>query len=341
MKISIIMPVYNAEKYLDESISSVLLQAYSSWELIIVDDGSTDSSGIICDSFSEKHPSQIKVIHKENEGQFLSRKCGVENASGDYIGFLDADDILDKDYMKDLSEALAANNYPDVICFGFSRFNENGITKQYNLPADSCLYDTEEKRKELYLQIIDGKLTGSLCSKLLSRKLLLKNFNKSDSVCNSRFGEDAYQSFTALGNAQSILFVNKSYYFYRENPAGASEGFERKDFDYFNTRYVFELLLNFLPQWGLDDTETKKKVYARNFNETVYYILRYLRESKSIKRKADVVKYNWNTYLLDNFNELIIDNPYVRHSYLPVWQDLSNHKTTKIMCKEFTRKIRG
>lgn len=340
MKISIVMPVYNSEKYLEESINSVINQTSKNWELVIIDDGSTDRSAEICDAFAEKYEN-ISVYHKHNEGQFLSRKLGIEKATGKHVGFLDSDDVLDKDYVQDLTEALITNNYPDVICFAFSRFNENGITKQYNLPADSCLYDTEKKRKELYLQIIDGKLTGSLWSKLLSRDLLMKNFNKSESVCNSRFGEDAYQSFSAIGNAQTILFANKSLYLYRENPAGASEGFERKDFDYFNTRYVFELLLNFLPQWGLDDTETKKKLYARNFNETVYYILRYLRESKSIKRKADVIKYNWNTYLLDNFNELIIDNPYVRHSYLPVWQDLSDHKTTKIMCKEFTRKIRG
>lgn len=338
MKISIVMPVYNSEKYLEESINSVINQTSKNWELVIIDDGSTDRSAKICDAFAEKYEN-ISVYHKHNEGQFLSRKMGIEKATGEYVGFLDSDDILDKDYVQDLTESLIVNNYPGVICFAFSRFDKNEITKQYNLPEDSCLYDTEEKRKELHLQIIDGKLTGSLCSKFLSRELLLKSFNMSESVCNSRFGEDAYQSFSAIGNAQSILFVNKSYYFYRENPAGASEGFDRKDYDYFNTKYVFELLLNFLSQWGLDDIETKKKLYARNFNETIYYFLRYLRESKSFKRKIDLIKFDWQVYMLDDYNDYISENSFVRKSYISIWQDICKKNVIGIFIRELLRKF--
>ena len=100
--ISIVVPVYNAEKYLDRSIGSVISQTNSDWELILVNDGSLDNSGEICEKYSSKYEN-IKVLHKKNEGQLIARQLGIDNSSGDYIGFLDADDELDKNYVEDLS----------------------------------------------------------------------------------------------------------------------------------------------------------------------------------------------------------------------------------------------
>lgn len=341
MKISIIMPVYNTEKYLDESINSVISQSLSEWELVIVNDGSTDNSAAICDSFAQKYPSQIKVIHKKNEGQFLSRKIGIENATGEYIGFLDSDDILDQNYISELIAELKTKEYPDVVCFGFCRFNDNGITKQYNLPEKNCLYNDCDKRKELYLQIIDGKLTGSLCSKLLSREVLLQNFNLADSVCKSRYGEDAYQSFSAIGVAQSICFFDKCLYYYRENSAGASEGFERKDYGYFSTKYVCELLLDFLPQWEMNDELTKKRLYARNFNETVNYMLKYYRAAKTMKRRHEIVSYDWENYLIAEVLCGIENNEFVRQAYLKVWKAFEKNAHLEIFIREKLKKIIG
>ena len=95
MKISIVVPVYNCEKYVGDCIESVINQSNDNWELILVNDGSTDKSAEICNSYAEKYRQKIFAFHKENEGQFLTRKFGILKCTGDYVGFLDADDLLD------------------------------------------------------------------------------------------------------------------------------------------------------------------------------------------------------------------------------------------------------
>ena len=96
MYFSIIVPVYNVEKYLRECIDSILCQTFTDFELILVDDGSKDESGKICDEYAEKD-NRIKVIHKENGGQSTARNCGVKESSGKYIVFLDSDDFISED----------------------------------------------------------------------------------------------------------------------------------------------------------------------------------------------------------------------------------------------------
>ena len=97
--VSIIMPVYQAEKFLCDTINSVLAQTYSNWELILVDDGSTDSSGEICDTYARKD-NRIKVVHQLNAGQASARNSGMDLAKGDYIGFLDNDDFYYPDTVR-------------------------------------------------------------------------------------------------------------------------------------------------------------------------------------------------------------------------------------------------
>ena len=93
MKLSIIIPIYNVERYLEETINSVLKQTFTDFELILVDDGSTDNSGKICDKYAQKD-SRVKVIHKPNGGVSSARNAGVDNATGEFIGFVDSDDII-------------------------------------------------------------------------------------------------------------------------------------------------------------------------------------------------------------------------------------------------------
>ena len=117
MKLSIIIPVYNTEKYLHRCVDSVLQQNMSDYELILVDDGSTDGSGKICDEYKEKD-SRVKVIHTQNQGVSKARNTGLELSSGEYIGFVDADDYIDADMYEKLIEASIDSN-ADVCCCGY------------------------------------------------------------------------------------------------------------------------------------------------------------------------------------------------------------------------------
>lgn len=122
--ISVIIPVYNVEKYLHECVDSVLRQTYKNLEIILVDDGSTDSSGKICDEYAEKD-NRIIVIHKKNEGPSKTRNAGLERATGKYIYFLDSDDYIENNALELLFN-IAESNQADLVFFDARSFSDNG-----------------------------------------------------------------------------------------------------------------------------------------------------------------------------------------------------------------------
>ena len=114
-KISIIVPVFNVENYLHRCIDSILVQTFKDFEVILVDDGSKDNSGKICDKFCEEN-SNMKVIHKKNEGLISARRIALEMSSGDYCVFCDSDDFLEKNALEELHNVISSKN-PDLIIY--------------------------------------------------------------------------------------------------------------------------------------------------------------------------------------------------------------------------------
>ena len=129
-KISIIVPVYNVEKYLEKCVRSILAQTFTDFELILVDDGSPDSSGAMCDQFAEQD-QRVKVIHKENGGLSDARNAGIEIATGEYLGFVDSDDYI----ADDMYELLYTNIVKDAdlsICGIYDVYEERANCKKFN-----------------------------------------------------------------------------------------------------------------------------------------------------------------------------------------------------------------
>ncbi len=340
MKISIVVPVYNAEKYLSECIESVISQTADNWELILVNDGSTDSSGEICNSYAKKYGEKIFAFHKNNEGQFLTRKYGIMKCTGDYVGFLDADDLLEADYVKTLSRSAEVFGYPDAVCFGFVQFG--GKEEKETKIADAAAhYKTAEERKTVYTQIIGGNLSGSLCSKIFKREIITANIPDESIVCSKRYAEDAYHSFDALAKSGSVLLLPNVLYRYRSNEQGFSQGFDSRDPDYFNSKYLYELLEGNLPIMGLDDAETRAALYNRNFNETAYYMLKYYRAAKTKERKKEIIDFDWSTYLLEGTLEHIKNPSNCKKTYLNVWNAFRKKKYFEIAFRERFKKYIG
>lgn len=129
-KISIIVPIYNVEKYIKECIDSILRQSFYDYELILVDDGSTDSCPQICDAFA-KQDKKIKVIHKPNEGLVSAWKKGLEFVKGEFVCFIDGDDFIDDDYLQTLINALQVD--VDLVCMNCRRYFPNGRTEKYSI----------------------------------------------------------------------------------------------------------------------------------------------------------------------------------------------------------------
>ena len=169
--ISIIVPVYNIEDYLPRCIESVLNQTYSNLELILVDDGSKDKSGEICDEYCKKD-ERIRVIHKENGGSSSARNAGINVAKGKYLGFVDSDDYIEKDMYERMVEAIASTGC-NIIQVARDEKDEDGnrLPDICEMPETQIQYSSEEFMRELLLH----KGDCSFCTKLLKRDLFNEN----------------------------------------------------------------------------------------------------------------------------------------------------------------------
>lgn len=163
--ISIIVPVYNVEKYLRRCVNSILKQSYANIEVILVDDGSIDQSGFICDSYKEID-SRVVVIHKENGGLSSARNAGLDKSTGDYIGFIDSDDWIATSMYSDLLNALSSND--NISTTLSSRYTENDDF----INQDSYWEEQEIKMKEFFGKVLVSNADCSVCTKLFPREII-------------------------------------------------------------------------------------------------------------------------------------------------------------------------
>lgn len=215
-KISVIVPVYNVEEFLPRCVESVLCQTYDNYEMILVDDGSTDSSSDICDLYAQKN-DKIKVYHKPNSGLADARNFGLEHSVGDYVLFLDSDDFYTDENM--FFSLLDNIGDADVLCFNYVR--HSGKNKVSVLPK------TEAGRVENILNqnISPSVFTSSACMKLVKRKILHENqigFDK------GIYGEDIAWSAKLLACTENIFYTGKVYYAYRVRPGSITKSVSLK-----------------------------------------------------------------------------------------------------------------
>ena len=176
--ISIIVPVYNVEKYLNRCIESVLKQKYSKFEILLIDDGSNDNSGIICDDYAERD-SRIRVIHKKNEGQGVARNVALDLAEGDYILFVDSDDYLVDNALETIVSILVPDI--DLVLFDIVIDNQIRIRESHLLGLNQRL----GKEELLYLYFNNRIFTGPVCK--LFRKEILTSIRFPNLRCNEDF----------------------------------------------------------------------------------------------------------------------------------------------------------
>ncbi len=153
-RLSIIVPVYNVEKYLDRCVTSIRNQAFLDWELILVDDGSQDKSPLMCDGFA-KEDQRIRVIHKENGGLSSARNTGLKEAKGEYVGFVDSDDTINKDMYTKMIEIADITNV-DFLMSDYIRIPSDGSSYLKTLSIRGGLYTKEDIQKDIYPSLIMG-----------------------------------------------------------------------------------------------------------------------------------------------------------------------------------------
>ncbi len=209
-KISIIVPIYNAENYLRQCINSILEQTYSNLEIILVDDGAEDKSGEICDEL-EKTDDRIKVIHVENGGVSRARNIGLENATGEYIMFIDADDFYEKNSCEILYNTITQND-ADFVVGNYINTTANG--EKWEDPIFS-----QQSYDNFWLSVNDHKKSFYVMNSVVWNKIFKREFIEKN---NFRFkdgmiAEDAIFSISCYFNSDKAYYTNEVVYNYRQN----------------------------------------------------------------------------------------------------------------------------
>lgn len=212
MIISIIMPVYNNEGYLSDSINSVLRQRSKAWELIIVNDGSTDCTGKICDEYAKKD-NRIKVIHTQNYGPADARNIGIQNANGKYCIFLDSDDQLDSEAISALSFAVIIEDF-EIVFYGYSHNIDTGQNKWKSIEHSLApqKYYTNKEFKEIYSELSTQGFTHPAWN-----KMFLTSFLKDHLILFPSgifISEDYIFNLTAYSLAERVLILEEVLYHY-------------------------------------------------------------------------------------------------------------------------------
>jgi len=213
IKFSIMIPVYNVEKYLHECLNSVIMQSYKNKEIILVDDGSTDSSGSICDEYSQKYDF-ITVIHQENMGQYMTRKKALKHATGDYCLYMDSDDFWDYDLLTKVKSVIDETAC-DVVIFDRRDIYENEI-REVKLNFENGFVFEKEKKQILYDLFVEGEQLNSLVFKAF-KKELLSSENENEVFSGKGLGEDAFESASLIINAEKVVYLSECLYNYRRN----------------------------------------------------------------------------------------------------------------------------
>ena len=287
VKFSIIIPVYNVKKYLSECINSVLSQTYDDYEIILVDDGSTDGSSKLCDEY-QNQDSRIKTIHKENGGLSSARNCGIQLAKGVYILFLDSDDFWnDKNALSTIAEMT--NRNVDLVCFGYREYvdgqGDNGVGIDF-YEFDLQLTDKDAVLKEM---ISKGVYVSSAWCKAVKRSVIIDNKLMFVEGITS---EDVDWSARLLKCINNVAVFPESFYCYRQRNSSIVHNIK-----YENVEILTDNIIRCV-ELGKDIPEGRTK--ALYYNYVSYQFITFLKltllcedDSRNIKLRKKMKHYQW------------------------------------------------
>lgn len=282
--VSIIVPIYKVEEYLDKCVESLVNQTYTDLEIILVDDGSPDNSPKICDAWVEKD-ERIKVIHKQNGGISDARNEGMKAATGKYIAFVDSDDWVENNYIEYLYRALKESNSDISVC-GVKMKWENGDEKRFTKKGNYVL-DNAEAFKNI---ITEKNINQVVWNKLYKYELI-----KDIKFEVGKIHEDVFWSYQAVAKASKVAIIEDQLYIYRQRQQSImSDGLSLKSLNAIEAKSE---ILKFVKQNYPDLTVIAKKSMLYN---CMYLMQRLLREKIKEKAQAKELKEKLNKYYKDN-----------------------------------------
>lgn len=247
IKLSIIIPIYNAEKYLERCIDSILLQSFQDFELILVNDGSTDRSRFICESYAQRD-NRVILINKPNGGSSSAKNIGLSHARGQYIEFVDADDYLDKEYIEHLW--TGCDEYDADVCIGnvsFTKIRNSDIKSKKHVEMKRG-YFTLKDFLMFYPQYMPKAIIGAPWNKLYKKEIIDAYEIKFDTKIKNN--EDTHFNYWYLSKCSSVYVSDEPYYNYvDENVSSASRSYIPNLFDIYLMTY--DKAIKFLKDTGV------------------------------------------------------------------------------------------
>lgn len=268
--ISIIVPVYNVEKYLDRCINSLVEQTYKKIEIILVNDGSKDRSGFICDDW-EKKDSRIMCIHQENKGVSSARNVGFNQSTGDYILFIDGDDEIARDMCEKMLNQLLEDN-ADVCYCGFLNIFQDRTEKI--VPKSKVLIESEI----LHELVTEGTFFTAIWNKLFRRSILQnKQAGFIEFTQGIYLGEDALWLSKVLKNARKVVALPEALYYWKRRENSATQGGStiRTDEKYLSVLEAYKKMVN-----ELCDHPSRNIIFKRYLGITRDCMIQAYKENK-------------------------------------------------------------
>lgn len=272
--ISVIVPIYNVEQYLDKCINSILNQTYKNIEVILVDDGSPDNCGRICDNYSKKD-SRIKVIHKENGGLSDARNVGIDNANGKYICFVDSDDYIENRYIELLYKAIKENNV-DIAQCGIKKISDDEIL------IENIGYKNDGVKKSK--KMLEDLYTTNWENIVVWNKMYLRELFDNIRFPKGKIHEDEYTTYKILYKTENVAILNKCLYNYRQNVDSITgKKFNMKRLD------ILEGLKERVNFFEINNEKKlymlSLKLYIKKLRECYSNVKMYINDSKNIQQK--------------------------------------------------------
>ena len=258
--ISIIIPVFNVRPYLEKALESVIRQTYSHLEIIVIDDGSTDGSGVICDEFA-KRDERIKVVHQQNRGLSSARNAGLDIMNGEAVAFLDPDDSYHPDYIKVMAEAMENENADIVVCKYTVHDADKSLIRTRKETAHPSIKAGTYRRTEALQALVDGTINGAVWNKLY-RNGLGENIR----FPNGHNYEDIDATLKVFDICSSVVVLNQPLYHYLKRPGSITDTVSEANLrDYSLARSHFEEYVSTNTP-AVFSFEQLKRVQRVNFN---------------------------------------------------------------------------
>jgi glycosyltransferase involved in cell wall biosynthesis len=297
MFFSVLVPVYNAGNYLETCVQSALRQTERDFELVLVDDGSTDGSGEVCDRFAAQNLGLVRVVHQPNRGLILTRRVGIALAQGEYCVFLDADDWLEDNALAVIRETIERTDADIVIYDNYDYFDKERTTTRVRAAfADNAVFVGETKRT-VYEMLFASWRLNNIWMKAIRTSLLRADDTPYPDFADNPHAEDLLQTLYPVTHAEKIVYRALPLYYYRRRSGSICTNISVDDIRLEHDERVTRQQLRYMADWGMDTPANRKRLYARKLTALLTEFWQYYRRAKGGDEKRTVLEAGWPAYL--------------------------------------------